>query len=230
MILGHYAVGFIGKKMAPNASLGTVMLAALWLDLVWSVFLLVGVERVRVEAGATRAMPVFFEYFPFSHGFVSAIAWSLLFGSAYWLIRRNRVTASVLAACVFSHWWLDAIAHDQDLPFAYADSTTVGLGLWRSLIATFLVEATLFGIGVAVYLRRYQARTPFGNYLFVGFVSALLVIYTSLFVGYVPSGTTEVAIVTLGQWAFVGLAYVLNAHFEAKIPLLDIQIPEREAA
>ncbi len=64
MFLGHYAVGFAAKRAAPRTSLGTLMAAALLLDLIWPVLVLIGVERVKVAPGNTAVAPLDFEYYP----------------------------------------------------------------------------------------------------------------------------------------------------------------------
>jgi hypothetical protein len=49
MFIGHYAVGFAAKKFAPKTSLGLLIAAPIFLDLIWPVFLLLGWEHVRIE-------------------------------------------------------------------------------------------------------------------------------------------------------------------------------------
>jgi hypothetical protein len=56
MFVGHYAVAMTAKKAAPKVSLGTLVLACQILDLLWSLFLLVGLERVRIDPGNTVAI------------------------------------------------------------------------------------------------------------------------------------------------------------------------------
>jgi hypothetical protein len=46
MFIGHFAVGFAAKKLAPRTSLGTLFLSVQLVDLLWPTFLLLGVERV----------------------------------------------------------------------------------------------------------------------------------------------------------------------------------------
>ena len=46
MFLGHYAVAIGAKRAAPRSSLGTLIAAAAFLDLVWPVLVLLGLERV----------------------------------------------------------------------------------------------------------------------------------------------------------------------------------------
>lgn len=51
MFLGHYAVAFAAKKAAPETSLGSLILAAQFLDLLWPLLLLLGIEHVRIDPG-----------------------------------------------------------------------------------------------------------------------------------------------------------------------------------
>jgi hypothetical protein len=51
MFIGHFAVAFATKKVAPKASLGTLVLAAAFLDVVWPVLVLLGIERFRIVLG-----------------------------------------------------------------------------------------------------------------------------------------------------------------------------------
>ena len=51
MFIGHFAVGLASKTAAPRSSLGWLMAAPLLLDLLWPIFLLLGIERVRIAPG-----------------------------------------------------------------------------------------------------------------------------------------------------------------------------------
>lgn len=53
MFLGDYAVAFASKKLTPKDSLGTLVLSAQLVDLLWPIFLLLGLEHVRIDAGST---------------------------------------------------------------------------------------------------------------------------------------------------------------------------------
>ena len=57
MFIGHFAVGLAAKKAAPQVSLGTFVLAVQFLDLLWPVLLLLGVEHVRYTPGITAFTP-----------------------------------------------------------------------------------------------------------------------------------------------------------------------------
>ena len=64
MFIGHFAVAFASKKVAPKVSLGTLVIAAAFLDVVWPVLVLLGVERFRIVPGFTAINPFDFVYYP----------------------------------------------------------------------------------------------------------------------------------------------------------------------
>ncbi len=64
MFIGHYAVGFAAKKVAPRASLVLLIAAPLLLDLLWPIFLLTGWEEVRIDPGNTVVTPLDFVSYP----------------------------------------------------------------------------------------------------------------------------------------------------------------------
>jgi hypothetical protein len=53
MFVGHIAVAMIAKRARPAPSLGWYVAAASTLDLLWPIFLLIGIER-RSVAGVVR--------------------------------------------------------------------------------------------------------------------------------------------------------------------------------
>jgi hypothetical protein len=57
MFIGHFAVARGSKRVAPRVSLGTAVLAAQWLDLLWPFFLLLQVEQLKITPGITRFSP-----------------------------------------------------------------------------------------------------------------------------------------------------------------------------
>ena len=63
MFIGHLAVALAAKKVAPKVSLGTTTIAVQFVDLLWPVFLLLGIEHVRIDPGNTAFTPLdFFDY------------------------------------------------------------------------------------------------------------------------------------------------------------------------
>jgi hypothetical protein len=58
VFVGHLAVGLAAKRVAPDAKLGWLIAGATALDLVWPIFVLTGIEHVRIEPGATAFTPL----------------------------------------------------------------------------------------------------------------------------------------------------------------------------
>ena len=178
MFIGHNAVGFASKSLAPRTSLGLLMAAPMLLDQLWPVFLLLDIEHVRFDAGATAFTKLDFYNYPWSHSLLMAVVWGLLFGGAYWLKTRYRRGAIVLFAGVVSHWVLDFVTHRPDLPL-YPGGPKVGLGLWNSIPGTIVVELILFAAGLALYLRATRARDRIGSIALWALVIFLLLIFAA---------------------------------------------------
>ena len=76
MFIGHFAVGFAAKRVAPRVSLGTLFLAAQFIDLLWPTLLLLGVERVSIDPALPGA-PLRFEHYPVSHRLLGVLGWEV---------------------------------------------------------------------------------------------------------------------------------------------------------
>jgi len=74
-------------------SLGTLVIAAAFLDVVWPVLVLLGVERFRIVPGFTAINPFDFVYYPWSHSLLMTAVWALLFGLVYLAVRGDRAGA-----------------------------------------------------------------------------------------------------------------------------------------
>lgn len=51
MFIGHYAVALAAKNAAPRVSLGTLFLSVQLVDLLGPIFLLLGLEHMRIDPG-----------------------------------------------------------------------------------------------------------------------------------------------------------------------------------
>src|SRR5687768_4256927 len=133
MFIGHHAAGFAAKRFAPRVSLGTLFAATMLLDLLWPLFLLMGIEHVRIDSGNTAFTPLDFYDYPYTHSLLNVIGWSILAGTIHWLRRKSWRDATVVGLAVLSHWVLDFVTHRPDLPL-WPGGPMVGLGLWNSVI------------------------------------------------------------------------------------------------
>lgn len=187
MFIGHFAVGFASKKIAPKTSLAALLLAATFVDVLFPFFLLLGWEHVRIQPGATVVMPLDLYDYPISHSLIAGIGWALLLAGVYWGITRYSRGAWVLAAGVLSHWVLDFVSHRPDMPILpTAESPKFGLGLWNSLPATLAVEIPLFAAGIWIYARATRAKDAQGTWGLVSFVLFLSLGYLANLFGPPP--------------------------------------------
>jgi hypothetical protein len=212
MFLGHFGVGFGAKALAPSTSLGSLFLAAQFVDLLWPTLLLLGIERVRIAPGITRVTPLDFVHYPVSHSLAAVIGWAVLFAAVYLFLRRYPRGALVLGAAVLSHWLLDAVVHRPDLPLYPGGSTLIGLGLWSSLTATLAVELGLFGAGIGLYTRATTATDAAGRWGLWSLVAFLLIVYLMNLFGPPPPGVEALAWVGHAQWLLVLWGYWLDGH------------------
>ena len=215
MFIGHFGVGLGAKTIAPKISLGTLFLAAQFLDLLWPTLLLLGVERVRIAPGATVVTPLLFEHYPISHSLLAVAGWSMIVAIAYWILRKDRLDAAILGLLVLSHWMLDAIVHQPDLPLYPGNSPLVGFNLWSSLPATLAVEVSIFLLGVWLYTRATKPLDGYGKWGLRALVVFLLAIYAGNISGAPPPDAKAIAWVSELQWLFVVCGYWLDKHRQA---------------
>jgi hypothetical protein len=198
MFLGHFGVALAGKKVAPNASLGTLVFAAQFFDLLWPWLLLAGIERVRIVPGLLAASPFDFTSYPISHSLVAQLGWGALLGIAYFLLKRDARTAILVGSLVPTHWLLDFIAHRPDMPI-YPGGAKYGLGMWNSVPLTMFVEFFLFAIGIGIYISVTRAKDRTGNIVLWAFLGFLAVIYVGAEFGPPPPS------VRVGAWSALAI-------------------------
>ena len=216
MFVGHFGVGFAAKRLAPRASLGTLFLAAQFVDLLWPTLLLIGVERAAIAPGATAVTPIDFQHYPISHSLLAVAGWSIALGGAYFAITGRWREALVVGVLVTSHWLLDAVVHRPDLPLTPFGPERVGLGLWDSLPATLLVELPLFIGGCWLYARSTRPRDAVGRWALVGLVAFLAIVHAMNLAGDPPPDVKAVAWVGHAQWLLVLWAAWVDRHREAR--------------
>ena len=213
MFVGHFGLGFGAKRAAPAVSLGTLFLACQLADLLWPTLLLLGLERVEVQPGATKMTPLNFVSYPYSHSLLALCVWGVVFGVGYLAIRRTRVSAAVtIALLVVSHWVLDFITHRPDLPLTLNGRARVGLGVWSSIPATLAVEGLIFAAGIAVYTRATVPRDRIGSIGLWSLVVFLVVVYLASSFGPPPPSAAAVAWSAQAMWLLVAWAYWVDGH------------------
>jgi hypothetical protein len=204
MFVGHYSASFLGKAKEGRVPLWLLFLAVQFVDILWAVFVLLGIEKVRIVPGFTAGSPLDLYYMPYTHSLLGAISWSLLAAMLCQTAKRLRGlrTGTVIAAAVFSHWILDLVVHRPDLSL-YGNHFKMGLGLWNYLWPSFLLELLVLWLGAWIYLRAVPDKTRL-----LGFVVLLSVIqYVGTF--YFPpppSDRAEATMALLLYFLFASLA------------------------
>jgi hypothetical protein len=217
MFVGHAAVALAGKTRAPSISLGWLLAAAFGLDLLWPVFLLLGLERVSISPARMGFATLTFDSYPWSHSLVMAVGWSaLVFGVAHWR-RAPAPTPLLLGAVVFSHWLLDFASHLPDLPLWPWHSPLVGLGLWRSVGTTLLVEGAMYAAGIVLYFRFTRPRDAVGRYALPVLLGLFTVMWASTPLAPPPPSPTVIAWSTLTLYLFVLWGGWADRHREVRV-------------
>ncbi len=214
MFLGHIAVGFAAKRAAPKASLGVLLGASEFIDLLFPVFVLTGWEQVRIEPGSNPFLqPVF--YYPLSHSLALTFLWAMAAAFGYWLVARYRTGAVIVGLAVLSHWLLDLISHKPDMPLYPGASPLLGLGLWYSVAGTIIVELLMLGAGVWMYTAATRARDRIGTYGLWSFLALMVVIYAGVVFGPPPPDDKAMAWAGISFLPLFLWAYWFDRHREA---------------
>jgi hypothetical protein len=211
MFLGHYGVAFAAKKVAPKTSLGTLVLAAQFADILWPVLLLLGIEKVRIVPGLLAVSPFDFVSYPISHSLAAQLGWGALLALIYFAIKRDGRSALLVGCLVPTHWVLDFIAHRPDMPI-YPGGPKYGLGMWNSMPLTLSVEYLLFAVGIALYISATRAKDAKGNLVLWSFIGVLAVLYPASLFGPPPASVHALAWSAIGIWLTVPWAAWADRH------------------
>jgi hypothetical protein len=161
MFIGHFAPAFAAAALSSRSpKLGTLFVAAQLVD--WGFFslALIGVEKMRVEPGATAMVPFDLYHMPYTHSLLGSAAWAVGFALIVALWQRNAVGGIIAGLVVMSHWLLDWLTHAPDLTLA-GSPPAYGLGLWdRPLVAMPLEVGITLG---AFFLYLARTRGPAGQ-------------------------------------------------------------------
>ena len=217
MFIGHFGIGLGVKKIRPTISLGTLFLAAQFLDLLWPTFVLLGWEHVTIQPGITKMTPLNFIDFPLSHSLFMACVWGALVGFIYFLIKHSYKGGIILALCVLSHWILDLLVHRPDLPLFPGSSIMVGFGLWNYRIIEIVVEGLIFIVGLVFYLQTTKAKNKIGHYGFWALILLLVFFHISNIMGSPPPNVTSIAWAAEAQWLIVIWAYWVDKNRSSKM-------------
>src|SRR5947209_13198521 len=147
MFVGHFAIAFLLWRLFPQVPLPVVLIAVSFPDLLWSLLVPAGVEKVRMNPDSPLQKFIVFEKFAYSHSLVVGNVWSLIVGLLIAGVLNNPLVVPIFVAGSASHWLLDTVVHLKDLPILGFDGDRkVGAGLWKRGPVAFVVEYAFYAI------------------------------------------------------------------------------------
>ena len=160
MYAGHFAAALAIKAKEPRAPTWALLLGVGFLDVLFGIFVMLRIERVRMTPGVAPGFSL--DFIDWSHSLVMSLVWAGLFAIPFW--RRNRAAGLAVGAAVFSHFLLDLPMHPPDLALWPFSSVHLGLGLWKRLpVGWWWVELAVIAVFCAYYVSRARAAKTFGG-------------------------------------------------------------------
>lgn len=161
MIAGHFGFAALVKSREREVPLWSLMLATVWLDIVFVPLFLAGIETIEPAPGTQGGYGAVIIHANYTHSLLGAIVLSAILGAACGA-RWGRRSGIVVALVAFSHWLLDLIVHRGDLPLLPGNVghlPTLGFGLWRAPAAAMSVELALVVAGAWLYYRAARSAS-----------------------------------------------------------------------
>jgi hypothetical protein len=164
MIAGHFGFAALVKAREQETPLWILMLATVWLDIVFVPLFMMGIETIQ-PIGSHMGYGAAIIHADYTHSIVGVIILSAILGAVSWPVWGRR-SAIVVGLVVASHWALDLIVHRADMPVLpgnYPGLPRLGFGLWRIPIASISLELALVLAGAWFYWRAAQSVTERAN-------------------------------------------------------------------
>ena len=203
MFVGHYAASFVAKSAEPEAPLWSYFTAAQLLDIGWSLFIMVGIEKMHVDPALPGSVFDLYDM-PWTHSLFGAVAWSIA-GALFfrWLLRLPRRAALFIGLIVFSHWVLDLLVHRPDL-LLWPGGPKVGFALWNAPVLEEAIEMGLLAVCAAIWVSGHVRRG--GTIWSAAGLLALLTFMQSFVIAVSPSGgNVTIGLTVLGAYLVISL-------------------------
>jgi hypothetical protein len=152
MIAGHFGFAAIVKSREKSAPLWALMLATVWIDIVFIPLFIAHRETAQQVHAGYGGLIIHADY---THSIVGMLALSAILGAMF-LPTLGRRIALVIALVSASHWVLDLVVHRRDMPVFPGNVGHLpcfGFGLWNHPQAAACVELILVLAGTATYWR-----------------------------------------------------------------------------
>jgi hypothetical protein len=205
MFIGHYAPAAFGAGKG-NIKLWHAFIAVQFVDIIWSVLILMDIEHLRIVPHFTKANHFDLYHMPYTHSLLMSIVWGILAGCGYKLLVKSATKSSALliAALVLSHWFLDILVHVPDMTLWFG-STKYGFGVWNIFPFAFFLEIGLFALGMFYYLKNTKAKGRAGQIWPIVFIGLLVAVQYIGNFGPPPASPDEMAISALFAYGAIAL-------------------------
>ncbi|TGM21814.1 hypothetical protein EHQ90_01370, partial [Leptospira stimsonii] len=93
MFIGHYSVAFVLKKTVPKTPFWSLLVGVQFVDFLFMIFIMLGIEHMRLVPGFTASNPFDLYFMPFTHSLVAGIVWSLLVFIGFYFYKKSEDTS-----------------------------------------------------------------------------------------------------------------------------------------
>lgn len=186
MFIGHFSIALAAAAHPKAPRLGVLLAASQLVDVGFFTLMLAGVERMRLEPGATAMNPMDLYFMPYTHSLLGSAVWAVGFGLLVGAMMRSRIGGVIAGAVALSHWLLDFLTHRPDLGLL-GDSRKVGLGLWNHPTIAMPLELALIALGFLLYARATRPRAAAGRWCLWAFAAVLLAMQAIDWLGPKPT-------------------------------------------
>jgi len=204
MLTGHYACAFVAKSASPRTPLWLLLLAAQFVDVLWVMAILGGVEHARLDS-TLASNPLDLYHMPWTHSLLGSLGWAAVaFVASTRVLGLGTKQAALVAAVVVSHWFLDLPVHREDLTLAGGD-WKLGLALWNYPVAAWALEVVLVVASVGLAMRACaDSAASRRAWLWLG--GGLVLLQTATSFGPIPSSLTIIVSSTFVLYFLVAAA------------------------
>ena len=209
MFVGHYSAALAAKAVEPRGPLWAYVAAAQLVDIGWSVLVMAGIEKVRVDHSLPGSALDLYSM-PWTHSLPAALVWAVAAGAVCrWGLKWPGRVSAMVGAVVFSHWLLDWLVHRPDL-LLWPGGEKVGLGLWNYPVPEQALEIGLLGLAGMMWAWT-AARAGKGLLAPLIFFSALVALQIAVMFAAPEGDTFQLGLSALIVYLLVtGAAWVFD--------------------
>jgi hypothetical protein len=157
MFIGHWAPAMVAATRKDAPSLPVLFIAAQLVDWAFFLFVIFGIEAMRMTPGISAMNPLDLYHMPYTHSLLGSAAWAAGFGALVYVFMRNRAAAIIGALVVLSHWFLDLAVHVPDLTIV-GSAPKLGFGLWNHPAIEMPLELILTFGALWIYARAKEPK------------------------------------------------------------------------